>query len=229
MMNLALTPTLAGSTIAIQQSAEETKQEALLNASFVESVSNATEQDQAVDTLKTLKTLINSVEECRKALKSPVLDFGRLIDSTAKNFSKELVGESERIEKLVRDFQTLELAKMRAVEQAEKEERDQREKERLAALASAKSLDEHDEINERFNEESKALSLEAPKPVKPSSLSVKEDWEITVNDIWLLARAHSTCVKIEPLKSEIKALLNAGVNVAGITATKVVQTSVRTK
>lgn len=49
---------------------------------------------------------------------------------------------------------------------------------------------------------------------------VKTDWEITVTNPWELAKFHPDCVKIEPLLTPIKAALNEGRTVKGISATK---------
>jgi len=58
---------------------------------------------------------------------------------------------------------------------------------------------------------------------------VKTEWEITVTDKYTLARYHPNCVKITPLLSEIKLLLDEGLPVRGVDAEKVVKASVRTK
>ena len=54
---------------------------------------------------------------------------------------------------------------------------------------------------------------------KPKVNSPEEpDLEITVTNIWKLARSHPTCVTIEPRISEIKSLLKSGIKVAGVTS-----------
>jgi len=93
--------------------------------------------------------------------------------------------------------------------------------ERQKAAAQAKSHDELDRIQAQHSDAMAALSA-APtyQPVKASGQRVREEWSITVTDIWLLARAHPGCVKIEPRLAEIKSLLDAGAKVAGVTATR---------
>jgi hypothetical protein len=91
--------------------------------------------------------------------------------------------------------------------------------ERQKGLAKAETHDQLDAINERFNNQAAAVKPpEAPKLAKGQTIVRR--WNIVVNDLWTLARAHPTCVKIEPLTSQIQELLNAGVKVAGVTATE---------
>jgi hypothetical protein len=56
---------------------------------------------------------------------------------------------------------------------------------------------------------------------------VREDWEITVNDLHALYRAHPFAVKLEPRLSELRQLLDAGIKVAGVTAKKITKVGVR--
>lgn len=50
-----------------------------------------------------------------------------------------------------------------------------------------------------------------------------------MTDVWLLAKSHPGCVKIEPRISEIKSLLNNGVKVAGVNAVRIQKSGVRLK
>ena len=97
--------------------------------------------------------------------------------------------------------------------------------ERQKALAQAESHAKLDAINERFCEQS--AQLPTATAARAEGQVVKFDWEITVKDIWALARSHPMCVKIEPRLNEIKALLESGARVAGVEAKKVPKSSVR--
>lgn len=98
------------------------------------------------------------------------------------------------------------------------------EAERQKALAVAKTHEELDKINQRHCEEVAALPVAAP--IRAEGQRVREDWEITVTDIWALVRAHPVCVSVEPRLSEIRNLLDAGVKVSGVTAKRVVKAGV---
>lgn len=118
---------------------------------------------------------------------------------------------------------------IRAAKEREESERARIELERAQALAASESHKAFDAANERFNNEQAAVvSAPVAAPVRAEGQTVKTDVEITVSDIWLLAKAHPTCVKIEPRIAEIKTLLAAGVKVAGIITKEVTKSSART-
>ncbi len=98
---------------------------------------------------------------------------------------------------------------------------------RQRALSEAASHAELDRINKSHSDAMAAIA-ERPKyePVRAAGQRVQEDWEITVSDIWLLAKAHPSCVRIEPLPGEIKTLIKAGVKVAGVVAKPIVKAGV---
>lgn len=100
------------------------------------------------------------------------------------------------------------------------------ETKRQLELAAAASAEKQDAINESFNRANASIPVVAP--VRASGQVVKEDWEITVTDIWALARAHPMCVEITPRLSEIRALLDARIKVSGVDAKRVTKASVRT-
>lgn len=258
------------------EAANAMKESALAVGALVGRVTNAEENQIAVNAQGEISRMIAVAEKARVAAKEPILNFGRLIDTQAKKFVEDLKAELLRIAQLTADFQQLEQARVRAAEQARLAEQrkleDERrmaeqaalreaqiskqrlddeakaialaaskakteeakkaaeaqrlEVERQQALAVAKSHEELDRINHRHAE------LVAELPVAQAQRAVgqrvREDWEITVTDIWLLARAHQACVKIEPRLSEIKTLLNAGVKVAGVLAKPVFKAGVTT-
>lgn len=104
----------------------------------------------------------------------------------------------------------------------------QAEIDRQRALAEAKSHEELDRINAQASQAAAALA-DKPKyePVRATGQRVVEDWDITVSDIWALARAHPACVTITPRLSEIKGLLKAGVEkIPGVVARPTVKAGV---
>ncbi len=215
--------------VSIDPRAYETRDQALLSAAFVVRVNDAPTQEKAVAAQTQLHELLSLVEKDRKAVKEPVLEYGRSIDTAAKEFCADLKAEQLRLAVLVGNFQEQENARARAAQQAENERLTIIERERAAELAKTKTLEEMDRVQERFE---LRVRQEAPPPVAPvraEGQRVTSDWDVHVNDPWLLARAHPTCVNIEPRKSEIKALLNAGVKVAGVTATRKIVSTVSTR
>lgn len=205
--------------------ADAMKTSALELAALIGKVKDAYDQEAAVNAQKEIKRVLKLAEDSRKAIKEPVLDYGRRIDDTAKAFIAELRTEEMRIAKLIGDFQALELAKQRAAEAAQRRELEEIERRKQAELSKAESHEQLETIQARYSEE--AAAVPSRTPVKAASQIVKEEWEIEITDAWLLARAHPACVDIQPRIREIKALLDAGVKVAGICAKKVVKSTVR--
>jgi hypothetical protein len=99
------------------------------------------------------------------------------------------------------------------------------EAKRQLELSAAASVAESNRINEEFNRTNAAVPVVEIK--RSEGQVVREDWDITITNEWQLARAHPTCVKLTPLLSEIRMLLDAGVKVAGVSAKRVVKSSVR--
>lgn len=258
------------------EAANAMKESALAVGALVGRVSNAEENQIAVNAQGEISRMIAVAEKARVAAKEPILNFGRLIDAQAKQFVEDLKAELLRIAQLTADFQQLEQARVRAAEQARLAEQrkleDERrmaeqaalreaaiakqklddeakavalaaskakteeakkaaeaqrlEVERQQALAVAKSHEELDRINHRHAEQ--VAELPVAQVQRAVGQRVREDWEITVTDIWLLAKAHPTCVDIKERLSEIKTLLNAGVKVAGVLAKRSIKAGVTT-
>jgi colicin import membrane protein len=103
---------------------------------------------------------------------------------------------------------------------AEAAERERIELDRQRELAAAQTHAQLDAAQERASNAQAAIPV-AAEPVRAQGQQVIDDWDIKVDNIWLLAKAHPICVKIEPLVSEIKNLIKAGVKVAGVTATPI--------
>lgn len=218
----------AALTVEFTEAALAQKSHALEVAALIGKVTNATEQTEAVSAQSEIAQLLNLVEKARKTCKEPVLDYGRAIDGKAREFCTELREEQIRLATMVGDFQTLELARVRAAEQAEKERLLALEREKAKEMAQAESHEQLEAIQERFNERAQSEAPAVPiAPTRAAGQRVTEEWEIIVLDPWLLAKSHPTCIKLIPVLTEIKTLLNAGVKVAGVRAEKVVKAGVR--
>lgn len=215
-------------SVAFTQSAIALRDAALEQAALVGRVANADEQQTAVLAQAALAEILTNVEKARKAAKEPVLNFGRAIDDAAKVFVTEAKSEQLRVGGLVSDFQNLERIRIQAARDAENARLAQLERERAAALAQAETVEKVNAIQEQFSNRARD---EAPPPqsitaARATGQRVREEWNIEVVDIWLLAKAHPGCVKIEPRLNEIKSLLDAGIKVAGVRAAKEIRAGV---
>lgn len=220
----------AARSVSFSESVTEARDLVLSRCGLIGRVTNAAEQTKAVAAQSELAQIVSEVERTRKQVKQPLLDFERRIDDAARKFRAECDPELLRLSELIGDYQALEQEKQRAAERLKQENITGLERDRATELATAKSHDEADAINERYTDKAQLLA-EKPAVLLPRAKGqvVKSDWEITVTDLWLLAKAHPTCVKITPLNSEIKLLLDADVKVSGVTAERVTKSSVRVR
>jgi len=212
--------------VELLPAAEAARKKALKIAKVITKVESPEENQKAVEAQTELLGLTRSVEKVRKEIKAPLLDMSKRIDTLAKDYVEPLQAENQRISGMIGDYQILLQHKRNAEEQALREELAQREREREEEIANAKNLDEVTEIRERYSLEAQAIEAPPPPPTVEKQI-LRSDWKIEVTDIWTLARLHPTCVKIEPRLIQIKELLDAGHQVAGIRAERVINASVR--
>lgn len=212
-------------TVEFTAEALALKAQALERSALIGKVNDASTQEAAVAAQTEIANVLSLAEKARKACKEPILEFGRTIDDRARAFVGELKEEQLRLSKLVGDFQMLEQARVRAEQAAANTRLLELEREKAAAIQQATSHEELEAIQADFND--RAAAEKPVAPTRAEGQRVTEDWEITVSDIWLLAKSHPTCVKIQPMLSEIKMLLNAGVKVAGVKAEKKIKSGVR--
>jgi hypothetical protein len=192
---------------------------ALTKSALVARVENAEQNSVAVEAQAALHDIIRAAEAARVAAKEPVLKAGRAIDAAEKAFSAEAKQEQMRLAELIGNFATAEQARVRAAESLRLKELADIERKRQEELAKAETHEERDRINSKHD-----VIASETKPVEPARAErqvVRNRWEITVADVWALARAHPMCVKVEPRLREIEALLDAGMTVSGVTAKKV--------
>ena len=206
------------------------REAALEAAALVGRVSNAEENEKAVEAQAELKRVSSGFEKARTTITKPLLDAQREIKAKVDAERKELEQELLRISRLIGDFQTLELQRQRAAEAARREEQTKLERERQEALAKAKSHDEVDAVQNHYQERA---AVEAPPPPAPPTRAtgqiVRTDWEVTRINDFVLAKARPDLVrKIEFDMAALKDCLKRGEKLPGVEAKEVVKASVRT-
>ena len=226
-MNALIIRDDANLKVAWTAEAKRLREGALDEASLIGNVTTPAHQDAAVAAQIAIRALINDVEKARVACKDPVLTFGRLIDQLARSFCRPLSEELERISMKVRDYVAAEETRRRAAEALRLADLADIERRKFEQLAQAKTVEEVDVIHERIHAEAAAASVPVAAPPRAKGQVVREDWEISVTDIWSLAKAHPSCVHIEPRLVEIKLLLSAGVHPPGVVAKRVQTSGVR--
>ena len=127
----------AALAVRVTPEAEAMRESALQAAAMVGKVDNDERNAVAIVAQVELKRLINRVEADRKEVKGPVLDFGRLIDQTAKDFIVEPEAELKRVSVAVDEYATVQLARQRAAENATRLEQEKIEQDKRRAMMDA--------------------------------------------------------------------------------------------
>lgn len=206
---------LDGLELIVEPSSLQLRSDLLGASEMVQVVNDTATNQMAFEAQAAILGLVRAVQKTQSELKKPLNDLRGRIDQAAKDFIDSLQKESMRLAGLMGSWHSLEEQKRRSAEAARMEELKATERAREAEIAKAKSLEHVAEIKERY--EQSVLTIAAPPPTeKPSAQIVKDVWKMEVTDIWLLARMHPACVKIEPRKQEIIQLLDAGFEVAGV-------------
>lgn len=119
--------------IEINEAAAREKNVAVSVCKMVVSVTNAVENQFAVDALRTIQRLLGDCEKSRVIVKGPVLQIGKDIDSKARDYCAELEAEKIRLNRLTSDFQRAEVLRREEDEKKRRAEAERLERERKAA------------------------------------------------------------------------------------------------
>lgn len=206
-----------GYQLTIATEAAEQKREILALASTVTAVSDNDESFQAQFASRKLAAMRIAVEKCRKAVKEPVNQIGKMIDNAAKEFVADIEAEEKRITKLVGDH-AAEVARIKREKEAEErrlmeEARAKREAEEAAATKAKESGKISDIIAARKAEEERRAALaermEASAEVASTKVAdgVRFAWDFEVVSIQGLHQKAPELVKMEVKRSELLAML----------------------
>lgn len=220
-------------TPEITPGAQELKRRAIELAKPMVKVETEHEQALAVGALRELKAIRSGMESTRKAVKAPVIELGKKIDSIAADFLTETDREEMRLQGLINHFQRKQLELKReeeqrvAREQAETlrlEEEARRKREQAERDAQAAKTAEQVKAAEKLRTE--AASLEAAAldksmatelapvaivPAKPKGLVVKSKLNFEVTNAIVFCQAYpqffSWSAEAETLKLKRREIL----------------------
>lgn len=228
MSNAVITRDDSRLRVSFTEQAIASRDEALASAALIGRVTSESENSECAAAMQALVTVEKETEEARKAIKQPILDYGRTIDNAAKDHLAEIGREKMRLAKMAGDYHQKELAKKRAAEAAEKVELNRIEREREQALAKAETHQEREAIIERANQEAQA-ARPALVVEKPKGQTVKEVWEVERINEFELASKHPELVRrIEFDMVKVKAALDLfDGKLPGVVARKSVAVSAR--
>lgn len=212
-------------TASPSESARQLISNALDKGALIGQVESPDDNEKAALAQKEMKAILSDFEKARKEAKAPVLDYGRKIDNILRREIEEVENEYARIGQLVAQFLLAERRRVAAQMQLEQDRMSKLEAEKMAALAQEKSPAKQEAIMEHF---SLKAAAEAPviAPQRVSGQRLVEQWQITLtNPIelakWALVSGNWGCIKITPMMTELKAVLDIGATVPGIKAEKI--------
>jgi len=215
-----------GDAITIEPELKLIRDDLVAECEGIKRITNPEDRNAAVLIQTRADAFLKRIEAERKSIKAPFAAACKRIDALASDLVTDLKEAVGDVSLQLGNYEALVRAKAAAEAQAKAKEIAELERKRAEAVAAASTLEEVDEAREKFDVMIRDTTPSAP-PAQERGQVVKEDWQIEVFDIQLLARAHPACVKMEPLAGVIKSLLNAGVNVAGVRATKVTKSTIR--
>lgn len=141
--------------ITLSDEAIEVRQAALETAAFITEVKDPGDQDVAIKAAAELKRFAREIENVRKSLKRPAIDYGNEVDAKAAQAVAKVDEETARIEKLIAGYQRRERERAEAVA---------REQERIArALAEQRAADLRREEEARREAERQAAEARNKK------------------------------------------------------------------
>jgi len=236
MSTAALTITgLQHAQVELAPDSFERRSIALNAAARVPAVADAMDAEDAADALRLLSALVKDVEAARKVVKEPVLDLGKKIDSTAKEFVADVVAEKVRIETALGTFQAAEQRRADAERRAAQDEADRLAREAAKAQREADRATNHGEADrtQQVAAQAEAAAIEARvaaaeiAPVKPTGVAVRQPWKFEVTDIKALFAARPDLCVIEPNNAGIRAQIPHNQNIPGLRIWQEAKASVR--
>lgn len=211
-------PTLLGVT----PEAEQKRDELVLRAQSVVSVTNAEEQAVASQNVVALQAHIKATKEAGLDFRRPINDFVSLVKKTEDDYTQKMTGEKERIGRLLVDFSEKEERRIAAEEKKRQEEYEAAEAKRIADEKAAKDAADKAEASGKKKDESKAEKLAekalaseeivqaiAATPIavasKASGVAMKKTLCYEVTDIHALYKSRPDLVRLEPNARGIQA------------------------
>lgn len=201
---IAIIPAERGFKITIPGDAERWKAEALAKAAIIVQVTNAEEQQLAIQAAAVLKGLSQTVEADRVEIKDPYYKACKAIDAKAKEFVADIDSRTKEIEALVGDFQRKERDRVLAQQREEERQRReaeaavQREQQRLADLERQRQAAERQAEQAKTAKARAAAQAEADR-IAEEKAQAEIDAQMAQDD---LCDAQGTTVVEEPAKAK---------------------------
>jgi len=193
-----------GYNIQIAEEALARRNELLDAACTVKSVTTNDESADAAVHMRRLAQLRIEVDKSRKEIKEPVLEIGKLIDETAKNYLLDVDYHETRIKKWIGDHAT-EVARLKAEKEAE-------ERKAFDAARVAREAAESGKISDIIAaKQTLAQRLDASAEVAATKVAdgVRFAWDFEVTDIEKTAKKYPELVEMTIRRGQVLAWLKS--------------------
>mgnify|MGYP001550067541 CR=1 FL=1 len=221
--SLLITPAVSAPIVSVADTARVKRDELLLDAGTVTTVTDRLDADCAVSVLRSLTDFLKEIESQREAVKAPVLKIGREIDALAKELVAEIKTQEARIARLCGAFEAEERRKAEDARRAAEAEAARIAFEAAAATRKAIAAAPTQEAAHRATDAIAGTALTkiaevrqtaiaaAPPKVAESQLRSTPKFEVT--DMAAFYAAKPDLVKLEPHNAAITAILRANPNI----------------
>lgn len=206
---------IGGVSISLDAASEKLKAELLSECKDFAVIDDEFTMDCASNLASRMKSLITDVEDGRKAVKAPVLDLGKRIDSTASQFSTPILTEMDKLLGAIQGFlkkqrQAAEESEKKRLEELQRLEEEKRNAEDI--VNSSFSQGECEEATQTLIqiEAKQATSVPVQVPSKPKGIVTKTVPKIEVIDLHEIYKHNRDFVRIELNQSAVLAAIRAG-------------------
>lgn len=221
--------------IDLAPDATQRRDAALASARTIVAIADAFDAETAADALRAVTELAKQVETARKIIKEPVLELGKKIDATAKDFVADLETEKGRLSRMLGDYQAAERAKAEEARKAAEAEARRKAEEAAKAAAEAEFATTQAEQDRAQQVAAKAetaaiearVAVATTAAIQPKGVSVRTVWKFEVTDIDALFKARPDLCLIEPNGSLIRETIKVNQNIPGLRIWNEASASVR--
>lgn len=198
-------------TVSAPQSSIAHRDEILTESKKVTQVNNASELEQAVESMRHLAGIAKETEAARKTVKAPVLQLGKTIDTVADTFIAPVKKEQDRICEIVNAYQRAErdrqiLRDRDAREATERLEREAREAQRKIEEAKTPELKLCAQLDaEEIGLARQAAAMELTVPTNtPKGLSTRVGYDFQMLNLKVFIAAFPIFAKVADDQESLK-------------------------
>ena len=220
---LILVGDVAETEVTLVASAIEVRDKLLVEAQGITAVADAFDAECAAGLLRSISTATKDVENARKTVKAPVLELGKRIDGCAKDFSDDLLSESERISRMLGTYEAAERRKQQEAERKARRE----EQLRLAEAEQAVADGDETAMDSAVSDIVAIRNTAASKSHRPEGTSVRETWQFEVEDIETLYKAAPHLCTVVPDNTAIRAAIKKSQRIPGLRIWKEAKSYIR--